>query len=83
VRLSVHNDGDAHLRISMVKVYSDASRAKILREQSIAGYVLAGNDAAYTIDVKNVPTAATLLVSAASGEDVDDIAAVVPVVQRP
>jgi len=83
VRLRVQNDGDAHIRVSSAKLYSDASRTKVLRDQALAGYVLAGRSADFTIDAKNVPPAATLVVSAATGEDLDDVSAVVPVTERP
>jgi hypothetical protein len=65
-----------------VKVYSDASRAKLLRDQAVAGYVLAGRSADFTLDVANVPPAATLVVSSATGEDLDDLATIVPVSQH-
>jgi fimbrial chaperone protein len=77
--LHVQNDGDAHVRVSTVKVYSDASRTKLLRDQAVAGYVLAGRTGDFKLDVKNAPPAATLVVGAATGDDLDDIAAVVPV----
>ncbi len=82
IRLHISNDGDAHIRVSSVKVYSDASRAKLLRDQAVAGYVLAGRSADFTLDVANVPPAATLVVSSATGEDLDDLATIVPVSQH-
>lgn len=77
VRLTAVNDGDAHARIEVVRVYSDASKTKVIGEQRLSAYLLAGVTRTFDLTTGAGTVLPTLVVEG-SGES-GPFNAVVPV----
>lgn len=62
IDVTATNPGDTHVRIETVRVYADRARSRLLVEQPISDYLLAGATRTLAIDVAKNATQPTLVV---------------------